>query len=172
MNQTQKPEQVCSRASAQHQSFQVIHLSKMFKVHEGLKWENGFTYKFEFHSVSMKLIFGHGTNVLLMLNNNFTHQIFLLTSVCVWLWAAPPAGWRQEVVHGLTSDHTGSFYSCCWCLVDFISALLLQDDDTFPWFIFCFQWDFWFLFYFYLKPGSFFIRTCSWTCFFFFFFFI
>lgn len=62
----------------------------MLKVQEGLKWGNGFTYKFEFHSVSMTLIFGHATNVLLMLNNNFTHQIFLLTPVfitnCVSVW--------------------------------------------------------------------------------------
>lgn len=55
----------------------------MLKVQEELRWGNGFTYKFEFHSVSMKLIFGHATNVLLMLNNNFTHQIFLLTPVFI-----------------------------------------------------------------------------------------
>lgn len=53
----------------------------MLKVQEELRWGNGFTYKFEFYSVSMKLIFGRVTNVLLMLNNNFTHQIFLLTPV-------------------------------------------------------------------------------------------
>lgn len=49
----------------------------MLKVLEELRWGNGF----EFYSVSMKLIFGRVTNVLLMLNNNFTHQIFLLTPV-------------------------------------------------------------------------------------------
>lgn len=55
----------------------------MLKVQEELRWGNGFTYKFEFYSVSMKLIFGRVTNVLLMLNNNFTHQISLLTPVFI-----------------------------------------------------------------------------------------
>lgn len=55
----------------------------MLNVQEELRWGNGFIYKFEFYSVSMKLIFGRATNVLLMLNNNFTHQIFLLTPVFI-----------------------------------------------------------------------------------------
>lgn len=58
---------------------------KLQRVQEGitLNGGSGFTYKCEFCFVRMKLIFSLRTNVLLMLNNNFTHRILLLTSVFI-----------------------------------------------------------------------------------------
>lgn len=106
----------------------------MLKVQKELRRGNGFTYKFEFYSVSMTLIFGHATNVLLMLNNNFTHQIFLLTPVFITHFVfsvaqllqstAPLQRGAQHAVREKTDDHTVqsdfkvTFVSRCRCSAD------------------------------------------------------